>query len=187
MTASELAEKLHARRSGRGWIARCPSHKDRSPSLSIAAGEAGRVLLKCFAGCETSAVLAALGLRWADILPPRQKLSPAEMHRQRFAREQAESAAWKIRDRIGELRRDFMDCLHGIERRQAELVAELHAAKTDVDREPVLDRLAQLAPQSTEALERFNFAFDSDAKTLAQFAGASPAEQRVMIFGAENA
>ena len=55
------------RRSGRGWTARCPAHNDKTPSLSIAEGDDGRVLLNCFAGCETSSVIAALGLELADL------------------------------------------------------------------------------------------------------------------------
>lgn len=48
------------------WIARCPAHDDRSPSLSIRYTE-DRVLLHCFAGCSAEAVLEALGLRWTDL------------------------------------------------------------------------------------------------------------------------
>ena len=32
------------------WMARCPSHEDKTPSLSIREGDDGRVLLHCFAG-----------------------------------------------------------------------------------------------------------------------------------------
>ena len=39
------------RKFGSGWIAKCPAHKDRSPSLSIKEGERG-VMLRCFAGCS---------------------------------------------------------------------------------------------------------------------------------------
>lgn len=56
--------------SGR-YIARCPSHDDRSPSLSIREGDDGRTLLYCFAGCETADVLAAVGLRFRDVMPER--------------------------------------------------------------------------------------------------------------------
>ena len=59
------------RPSGPGWKARCPAHDDRTPSLSIAAGKDGRVLLRCWAGCETLAVLGALGLSWADLFERR--------------------------------------------------------------------------------------------------------------------
>lgn len=58
------------RQNGNGrWAARCPSHEDRSPSLSVRLTDDGRILLKCFAGCETEAVLGALGLRFADLFP----------------------------------------------------------------------------------------------------------------------
>jgi hypothetical protein len=52
--------------TGRQRRARCPAHDDRNPSLSITAA-AGRVLLRCHAGCRTDAVLAALGLARADL------------------------------------------------------------------------------------------------------------------------
>ncbi len=53
------------------WIARCPAHDDKSPSLSIRQ-DGERILLYCFTGCEVSAILAAMGLTWADICPPRE-------------------------------------------------------------------------------------------------------------------
>jgi DNA primase len=49
------------------WIAQCPAHEDRSPSLSIRELDDGRVLLYDFGGCETGDVLAALGLTLADL------------------------------------------------------------------------------------------------------------------------
>ena len=48
-----------------------PGHDDRSPSLAIKDGDDGRVLVHCFAGCETEDVLAALGLTFADVMPER--------------------------------------------------------------------------------------------------------------------
>jgi hypothetical protein len=69
VTAGELAAKFDARRSGNGWSAKCPAHEDQFASLSIGASEDGRVLLYCHAGCETSAVLAAAGLTFADLSP----------------------------------------------------------------------------------------------------------------------
>ena len=50
-----------------GFAARCPAHNDRNPSLSIARGADGRLLLHCWAGCKTADILAALGLRWSDL------------------------------------------------------------------------------------------------------------------------
>ncbi len=51
------------------WIARCPSHSDRSPSLTVRALPDGRILLHCFASCDTQAVLDALGLAFGDLFP----------------------------------------------------------------------------------------------------------------------
>jgi hypothetical protein len=72
-----LARLDGVRRSGRGWVAKCPAHADRSPSLSIAEGDEGRTLVRCFAGCEVTDVLSAIGLTLADLFPERVRdLSP---------------------------------------------------------------------------------------------------------------
>jgi hypothetical protein len=55
------------RLSGAGWACRCPAHDDRNPSLSIHAGDDGRVLLNCHAGCTVDAVCGAIGLRPSDL------------------------------------------------------------------------------------------------------------------------
>ena len=64
-----LVERLHAKRSGKGWIAKCPVHEDHKPSLSLDEGADGRALLKCHAGCSTDDVIAALGLTRRDLFP----------------------------------------------------------------------------------------------------------------------
>ncbi|HEV8104887.1 MAG TPA: hypothetical protein VGP69_14245 [Gaiellaceae bacterium] len=70
MTVDEfLGELERVRKSGPGWIARCPAHEDRSPSLSVREGDDGRVLVRCFAGCTTDKVCASLGLRLSDLFP----------------------------------------------------------------------------------------------------------------------
>ena len=56
---------------GNRWLARCPAHDDRSPSLSIRECDDGRSLIHCFAGCETEDVLAAVGLSFSDVMPER--------------------------------------------------------------------------------------------------------------------
>jgi len=61
MNAAEIAHVLGgATRNGRGWVCRCPVHEDRNPSLSLADGENGRLLVTCWAGCPPRDVLAAL-------------------------------------------------------------------------------------------------------------------------------
>lgn len=60
------------RTSNSSWMACCPAHADRSPSLSIKDTGDGKLILKCFAGCETIDVLGALGLDWDDVMPPKE-------------------------------------------------------------------------------------------------------------------
>ena len=53
------------------YVAQCPAHEDESPSLAIKDCGDGRVLLHCFAGCETADVLNAIGLTFSDVMPER--------------------------------------------------------------------------------------------------------------------
>ena len=71
MTAEVLISRLSkVRPNGSGrWMACCPAHADRNPSLSVREDPDGRVLIQCFAGCATEDVLAAVGLDWKDIMP----------------------------------------------------------------------------------------------------------------------
>ncbi|MGA7793187.1 MAG: hypothetical protein WCA19_09115 [Candidatus Acidiferrales bacterium] len=62
-----LARLTGVRRSGAGWIARCPAHEDRSPSLSIHEGDGGRVLLYCHAQCSIQAICAAMKIKVSDL------------------------------------------------------------------------------------------------------------------------
>jgi len=62
-----LSRLQRVRRSGRGWTACCPAHNDKTPSLSIAEGDDGRLLLHCFGGCEAATIVAAIGLELADL------------------------------------------------------------------------------------------------------------------------
>ena len=59
MTAESIAKALGGRRVGAGWMARCPAHDDRKPSLSIRDID-GKVLVHCHAGCDHRDVIAAL-------------------------------------------------------------------------------------------------------------------------------
>lgn len=73
MSAELLLSRLDKVR-GRGpgqHSSRCPAHDDKGPSLSIKELPDGRVLVRCFAGCETEDVLASVGLTFADLFPPR--------------------------------------------------------------------------------------------------------------------
>jgi hypothetical protein len=56
------------------YIAKCPSHPDKSPSMTVAEKE-GRVVFHCFAGCEPADVLASVGLTFGDLYPERPTYS----------------------------------------------------------------------------------------------------------------
>jgi hypothetical protein len=73
MNVSALLDRLDgARQSGPGrWMAECPAHEDRRPSLSIRERDDGAVLLHCFGGCDTESVVGAVGLQMSDLFPPR--------------------------------------------------------------------------------------------------------------------
>ncbi len=63
--------KVSSTREGQ-WVARCPSHEDKTPSLSVRENSDGAVLLHCFGGCTVHDVVAALGLDIAELFPPRE-------------------------------------------------------------------------------------------------------------------
>lgn len=54
------------------WLARCPAHDDRIPSLSIREMDY-RVLLHCFSRCSAADVVAAVGLELRDLFRPSLK------------------------------------------------------------------------------------------------------------------
>lgn len=73
MSAAALLKKLDSvRATGPSkWIARCPAHDDKSPSLAIAETGDGTVLMHDFAGCNVSEILSAIGLELRDLFPER--------------------------------------------------------------------------------------------------------------------
>lgn len=54
------------RQSGGSWLARCPAHDDRKPSLSVRQVE-GHALIFCQAGCAAAEVMTALDLTLRDL------------------------------------------------------------------------------------------------------------------------
>jgi hypothetical protein len=51
------------------YLACCPAHPDRSPSLAIKQTDDGKLLLYCFSGCAVTDVVAAAGLELSDLMP----------------------------------------------------------------------------------------------------------------------
>ncbi len=62
-----LAQLDRVRTTRRGWLSRCPSHPDLHPSLSIAEGDGGKILLRCWAGCTVQEIVAVMGLQLSDL------------------------------------------------------------------------------------------------------------------------
>lgn len=60
---NELLHRLEAVQGGKdSYIARCPVCGGEKPSLKIDEAD-GRILLHCFAGCDTRDICAALGIK----------------------------------------------------------------------------------------------------------------------------
>jgi hypothetical protein len=71
MDVNDLVARLEkAKRTSRdSWIACCPAHKDRTPSLTVRSLDDGRILIHCFSGCGAADVMDAIGLETADLFP----------------------------------------------------------------------------------------------------------------------
>jgi 5S rRNA maturation endonuclease (ribonuclease M5) len=64
-----LSKLRDVRKTGTGWQAKCPAHEDNKASLAVSIGENGGAVCYCHAGCETQAVVDAIGLKLADLMP----------------------------------------------------------------------------------------------------------------------
>jgi putative DNA primase/helicase len=87
MNADQIGIALKGRRNGIGWLVCCPcpdhgkGRGDRFPSLSVADGDDGRLLLRCFAGCEFVDILDELKHRGlvdgrVPVHPPHARSKP---------------------------------------------------------------------------------------------------------------
>jgi hypothetical protein len=73
MTGEDFVSRLHGvRKTGPGsWMARCPAHEDKSPSLTVSEKEPELLLVYCHAQCGVEAIAAAVGLTVSDLFPPK--------------------------------------------------------------------------------------------------------------------
>lgn len=71
MKVEVLLSRLEkVRPTGRGtWVACCPAHEDRTPSMSVREVDDGRILLHCFADCSVESILGAVGLDFDALFP----------------------------------------------------------------------------------------------------------------------
>lgn len=58
---SVLSQLEGVRKSGSGWVARCPLHEDNTASMKVDEKD-GTILVKCHAGCDQKELAAKLGL-----------------------------------------------------------------------------------------------------------------------------
>jgi hypothetical protein len=58
--------KVRKIREGNKYMALCPAHDDKNPSLSITVKNK-KILLHCHAGCETKDILSEIGLDFSDL------------------------------------------------------------------------------------------------------------------------
>lgn len=73
------------KKTSRGSIlTNCPSHNDRNPSLEVWENLDGSTGLKCYAGCSTEQVLAAIGLKKCDLFPARPGRAASNKPRRRI-------------------------------------------------------------------------------------------------------
>jgi putative DNA primase/helicase len=104
MTAEAVAKALGGRKAGAVWMARCPAHDDRAPSLAIADAKNGKVLVRCHAGCDQRDVIAALRARGAwgsarqsadQSFRKADRQIPAESNRDALKRTEAALTIWR--------------------------------------------------------------------------------------------
>lgn len=71
MSLDTLKSRLRkVKRTGENkFMACCPAHADKTASLTIAELSDGRILINCFAGCNTYSILKSVGLDWQDVMP----------------------------------------------------------------------------------------------------------------------
>lgn len=96
MTISELARIFNARGSGKRIRAKCPVHRSRSLTLALY-DDGDKLSVYCHAGCHSEDVLSAVGLRWQDLRPERERLPPKEYAALLRKREAEEEKARNLR------------------------------------------------------------------------------------------
>lgn len=84
------------RPSGPGkYVARCPAHRDKHPSLAIKEADDGAVLVYCFSGCSVDEVVGAAGLELSELFPPRSPQGRKPERRPFNASDLLSLAAWE--------------------------------------------------------------------------------------------
>ncbi len=104
MKFQEICSLLeNVKKNGNGYTARCPAHQDKENSLSISP-KTDKLLLNCFAGCDTSNIVSALGLTMQDLFFEAYQDKPTSEKRP-YKEKQAKkiTAVYPYTDESGEL------------------------------------------------------------------------------------
>jgi hypothetical protein len=109
------------------------------------------------------------------------RLFRAEIAQKRHRRERAERAAWRVNDRVQELRRFYYSAMLRAERLCWRIGERLRHALALEGQGACWDALARLAPTQTFFLAAWNFFFSAPAAALARAALALPDERRAII------
>jgi hypothetical protein len=82
MTIDNVLARLEkVKRTGKDrYIACCPSHNDKNPSLSLRDLPDGRILIHCFAGCDLNSILYSIDLDMNALFPNRLGEFKRERH-----------------------------------------------------------------------------------------------------------
>lgn len=113
-----------------------------------------------------------------------RRVSRQEIAQAQRLRHRAESAAWRIADEIGRLRRYYTDGLHRAEWLQRRVGSMILRSSSDAARDAEWEKLARLAPVCTFFFAAWNFVWNAKPDTLARFVLASPTERRQFVVGA---
>jgi hypothetical protein len=93
-------EKVTPNGIGR-WVACCPGHPDKTPSLGITETGDGRILIHCFSTCPALQVLSAIGLTFDDLYPQKLEGAPFKKSERRPFSTQQIIGAFQIELLIG--------------------------------------------------------------------------------------
>lgn len=99
ITRKILPNLTGIKKLGGYYMARCPVHDDHEASLKIQEGSTQPVVLHCFAGCDSEAILEAIGLRIDDVLQEKEQVPTSG----EWAPGGSASAVYDYRDEKGHL------------------------------------------------------------------------------------
>ena len=159
MNLEDFVELLDgARRIKNGYLAKCPAHLDRTPSLTVSEGDDGRLLLFCHAGCQLQSVLDALRLHITDLFqsgpPSRRQTVSRRMIRRHAVRLDKHAGRLQLRANALLLEATGVDIASWSEDEVDMALNRIADAYDDLRRasilEGVADDLLQRGPHGTE-------------------------------------